>query len=170
MNRQEAFALIGVLAAAFPQRKVEADTVRVYARSLEDLPYDIAREALSDVVRSSVHFPSIAEIRRAVAERSTNLPSPAAAWEWVTHWAHGDKDWGVPPEPVTRAVKALGGTWAIKTTENPSVLRSQFNGLYAEFREEELRKVTVPQTALVRDDNEALQGARYERMAIEGSR
>lgn len=132
---------IAALAAAYPRQRLEPATIQIYAAALDDLDARAIEDAVRYIVRTSRWFPTVAEIRETVAERTLRLPSPAAAWETV-QTAQGRA--GIQGGPVERALRAVGGTWALRTTENPTALRAQFLRVYGEFRDEAVREIVAP--------------------------
>jgi hypothetical protein len=146
VTKQEAARLVAGLVALYPHYEVEQATVSAYSRMLEDLDYAAAEAALREHVATNRMFPSVAEIRTLVAERSLGLPTPATAWELAEHASDvgGSK---ALPAPVRRALQYVGGNWAVRTTESPEILRSQFLKAYAEFRQEAIADVQIAPVA-----------------------
>lgn len=122
---------VAVLAAAYPRQAFPPDSIRLYVRMLADLDSGDIADAVTRLVKRSTFLPSIAEIRREVAEARLGLPSPAVAWEM----ALDPRGWATMPEPVRAAYDACGGGWAFRTTDRPTTLRSQFERDYADRRE-----------------------------------
>ena len=67
MKKSEARALVATLAAAFPRQQVPQVTFDVYTADLIDLDFGVTEKATMNLRRSSRWFPTIAEIREAVA-------------------------------------------------------------------------------------------------------
>jgi hypothetical protein len=124
---------VASLRAAYPNANLPAETVAIYAAALEDLdPLDV-QEATIALIRSSVYPPTIAEIRQKVAEARLQLPGPVAAWDEAVRRADGRWDRDANPL-VTEAMQAIGGSWAIRTSENVIATRAQFLKFYGELR------------------------------------
>lgn len=135
MTRTEASVLVGVLMAAY-RLDVTGETAAIYARALEPFDATEARAAVSRVIETEERFPSIARIRREIGERRAGLPSPIQAWELVV----GEQR--VLPDVVREARDAIGGRWAIRTHDQPSILRAQFVKAYEELRVEAIHRAT----------------------------
>tara|TARA_R110002020_G_scaffold320541_1_gene536452 strand:- start:1276 stop:1623 length:348 start_codon:yes stop_codon:yes gene_type:complete len=52
-----------VLTSAYPNRKINEDNLRVYADSLIDISPERLKVAFKDIIKTSKHFPAVAEIR-----------------------------------------------------------------------------------------------------------
>ncbi len=130
MTTDEAGLLIATLAAAYPRQTLEPTTIEVYARSLTDLNPDLATNAVMRLIASSVFFPSIAEIRTAAAETATQLPTATEAWMLV----NSEQGRASAPPEVREALYAVGGSWAVRTSENPTTLHAQFRDAYKDIR------------------------------------
>jgi hypothetical protein len=142
MKSSEAKKLASILKAAYPRQPIDTTTLDVYASFLSDLDVSAATLAVKRIVSSSRFFPTVAEIREAVAEHECGLPSVQAAVEQVM----GRYSLPVSDRPklapeVRRAIEAVGGEWAIKHSDNPGVIRAQLRDAYAEIRREALRQV-----------------------------
>ena len=70
MTRDETKRIIGLLIAAYPARKIEdmSTLVDSYWLGLDDFDYPAVEQACKTVIRSSKFFPSISELRDAVAQ------------------------------------------------------------------------------------------------------
>lgn len=150
------------LAAAYPRQAIQRETVSVYVRALRDLPVQHVEAAVLTLITESVFFPTVAEIRAAVLDRTHPLPEPEEAWEQVVAWLArrgkretcptcegiiGDAecptchDQGAvavesdpPDEVVLRALDNVGGPTAYLDTDEPGIVRAQFVKAYAAFR------------------------------------
>lgn len=83
MTREQAAQLVAVLLAAHPTSRIPAETVRLYQLRLSELlDYDVALDAVGDVIDGSPYFPKVAEIKQAyrarlrLQEPEEKLPSP----------------------------------------------------------------------------------------------
>jgi hypothetical protein len=82
MRKSEAIEVVMLLVGAFPQAKFDAVSRDVYERMLLDLDAPDTRSAVQRLIRSSRFLPSIAEIRRAVAD-ATLGPKRSGAEAWI---------------------------------------------------------------------------------------
>ena len=146
MKASEAQKLVAVLKAAYPRQPIPPETTRLYAAQLVDLPADAVERAVRDLIASSPYFPTLADIRRRVAELQLGAPSAWQAWEEVEQQCraashHGGGVWE-PYRPrwshplVERVVKLMGGFWQLYESERLSVERAQFLRLYEQARSE----------------------------------
>lgn len=96
---------------------------------LKDIDPKYALPAVVELCGSGEWPPSISQIRRAAYNLSRGHVSPPSAWEaWERATA------GTPGGDIeTRAINLIGGAWAIKHSESPEILRSQFLKCYAEL-------------------------------------
>lgn len=180
MTREEAHELVARLMAAWPRQAVEASTVEVYVRALGDLDHRAAREAVSELILAAEWFPTVAAIRRAVAERTLGLPSAAEAWALVNDpdrrrvalgWVEYDDDaegtGEVRHEPENTAAAELlrgaldhvGGTWELRHTNAPHVTRREFMAEYDRRRDDALRVAMLPPALTGRAAGELERGA-----------
>lgn len=151
-------ALLADLVDAFPRDAISAQTVRVYARELADVPVDRLAQAVSDLIRTSRYFPRVAEIRERAAELALDLPGEADALEQVqarAAWARLAEDERGSPPPihpaVKRALQLVGGAHAMRAADEPAVIRGQFLRLYRDVRAGEVTAAASrPQLELVK--------------------
>lgn len=127
MTRRDALALVGTLAAAY-RLDLGAETATLYAAQLEPFDAHETADAIQALISVEERFPSIARIRREIGDRRAMLPSPIEAWQLVVQGA------APLPQPVREARDAIGGPWAIRTHDQPSILRAQFIKAYEEIR------------------------------------
>lgn len=86
--------VITALAASYPNFKLTPDTIRAYSGMLADIPPDELQAGIVKVVATSKFFPSIAEIRGAVAELrmvAANIPTAAEAWQDICRAWDGER-------------------------------------------------------------------------------
>jgi hypothetical protein len=98
---------------------------------LRDIDPRFGLSAVAELCGSCEWPPAISQIRKAAYNLSRGQLSPPSAWEaWERAIA------GTPGGDIeTRAINLIGGTWAIKHSENPEVIRSQFLKCYSELLE-----------------------------------
>lgn len=134
VNRKEIINLLGIATANFPnlQQKEMKPTAVLWEKALSDISYDIAEKAVIKVLSTSKFFPTIAEIREAVAQITQPRTLDAMeAWGLI-----GDaiRKYGFYrqkeameslPEDVRAMVKRF--TWReLCLSETPDILRAQF--------------------------------------------
>lgn len=119
---------------AYPDSPFGDRAIRVYAEQLADLDGDAVLAATRALLNTSRYIPRISEIRRTVAEDALRLPTVEEAWDM----ALDGNSQGI--EPVSLAMKAVGGPWSIRNTAKPETLRAQFRRDYEGRRETFIRK------------------------------
>lgn len=137
MTRQEAAAVVAMLAAAFPAFPPSRETVAIYVDAMLDLDWAETRDAAHDLIRTEERFPAVASIRRRVCARAGLLaPTGAQAWDEVNA-ASGNggrsrsQEWSHPA--IADTVRAIGW-WALCSSINPETTRAQFLRLYDDVR------------------------------------
>lgn len=139
MTREETAQVLAVLGAAFPSATITADTAEVYHQALEDVNYRSAAAVLPEVIRTADWFPTVAAIRRAVAEHVGALsPSALDAWAEVIAEARRVGNYDSPEfshDAIAQTVRAIG--WAnVCMSEMPDTIRAHFLRLYDEHRKQ----------------------------------
>lgn len=79
--------IIAELAASFPAAKISRETQIAYVRQLSDIPVDELELAARAHVLEAAWFPTVRDLRRAVAEARLQLPAGEAAWAQALEWA-----------------------------------------------------------------------------------
>lgn len=127
-----------LLRDAYPRQPFGERAIVVYAEQLADLDETDVYLAVQEIVRTQERAPTISEIRRTVAETKLALPTAEEAWEMVLANAieRGGKQL---PDPVKRALKAVGGPWIVRHSENPGTLYAQFRKHYEAARDRVVR-------------------------------
>jgi hypothetical protein len=122
---------VAILRDAYPRQDFPDRSARLYGTMLADMDDTLVVAAVQRLIRRSTFLPSIAEIRREVMEYVLCLPTPQEAWAMVTR----PETEGQLPTVVLASLQALGGRWAIRVSDAPSVMRSQFLRDYEARRE-----------------------------------
>jgi hypothetical protein len=125
---------VSVLRDAYPRADFPDRSVVLYASMLADLDDLLVVEATRRLVRRSTFLPSIAEIRREVAEAVLGLPTATEAWAIVNEPASA----GNLPTLVQASLNALGGRWALRMSERPEIFMTNFVKDYGSRREHAL--------------------------------
>lgn len=127
---------LALLRAAFPRQEFPPTSVQIYARALADLEDADVEAAARTLICRAKFLPSIAEIRREVAEHMLALPTATEAWLMVSTPAGRA---GAPP-PVKAAVAAIGGPWEL-AHGTAETMERRFRRAYDEIREGEIRLI-----------------------------
>jgi hypothetical protein len=151
LKKAEIGKLLAVIAAAFPTRfSVDELKGDVWHELLGDLDYDVAQIAVKKHIFSSIHPPTIAEVRKeAVKIMFPQRKSAAEAWEEVNsaldrygYYAQAEGMASLSPE-TARAVRAIGFA-KMCLSENLSVERGQFIRIYEQFEAERHGQELLP--------------------------
>ncbi|ANY67298.1 hypothetical protein BBD42_13050 [Paenibacillus sp. BIHB 4019] len=135
MEREDIIRLVRILSANYrkwPEEGKEDDTVTLWEMMLDDLPLNVAQQAVKYHLSKSVFPPTVADIREAAAKVS----SPRAL-DWIEAWEkistairkfgyYREKE-GMEslPDEVSRMAKQF--TWReLCLNENIDTLRAQF--------------------------------------------
>lgn len=134
MNRKEIINLLGIATANFPnlQQKEMKPTAILWEKALADIPYDVAEKAVIKVLSTSKFFPTIAEIREAMAQITQPRTLDAMeAWGLINEairkfgYYRQKEAMEFLPDEVREMVKRF--TWReLCLSENIETLRAQF--------------------------------------------
>lgn len=124
MSPHEAGELVRRLRAAYPDPPMEEETQKLYARMLQDLAYDDVDAIVDELIATVMKLPTISRIRRAVIEPTLNIPATDEAWTAI------QARQGEVHELVAQAARLLGGTYNIRTSEDPELTRVRFAKVY----------------------------------------
>jgi hypothetical protein len=139
MTRQLAQPLVERLIDAFPQTPMRTQTASIYVRMLGDLDGAAAERVVDGLIASSPTFPTVAEIRNAVAEEVLAIPTAHEAYASIF-----DRDRAAEIHELTRRVADLfGGFYNLRTSDSPSITRAQFLKTYTELRDEQIRSANL---------------------------
>lgn len=67
-TRNQVLEVLTTLSKAFPEKKLEKDTLELYADLLSDIPHNLLVRAADAYIRNSNWFPRIAQLRKVAAE------------------------------------------------------------------------------------------------------
>jgi hypothetical protein len=156
-TKREVAELIAILAASFPAFKEKLGRfakqekqrmVHAYHIALSDIDADLLGCVVEHIISTATFFPSAGEIRRAafhLAEIGLGIPSAQDAWAEVSamtrkgFYKQAAGGWYEvrPPTPddwshplVQKAVDAVGGWVALRTSENTVADRARFIQAY----------------------------------------
>lgn len=134
MNRSETAQLLSIAQAVHTTHPVNEATIVAYHLFVGDLPYGATEDALRVVVCTSPFFPKPNELVEAVAERSGFLPCEADAWVIVLEHMRGPQRPFAGPAPIGEAVKAIGGFYNLRHSQDPARDRKAFGAAYEQVR------------------------------------
>ena len=156
-TKKEVAELIAMLAVSFPAFKGKLEQfskpdkqrmIHAYHLALHDLDADLLARVVEHIISEATFFPSAGEIRRAafhLAEVGLGIPNAQDAWAevsvmtrkgfyyqtkggWYDVRAPKPEDWSHPL--VQKAVDAVGGWVALRTSENTVADRARFIQAY----------------------------------------
>lgn len=150
MKKSEVVKFLSIITAFFPDRRITDEMITGWHIMLEDMPYELAEQALKAVLSKNRFFPSIAEIREEAAAIARPMPTAAEAWEEVNKerqrvgWSFIKKP-EFSDELIERTVEAFG--WdGLCASENIDVARGQFLKLYRELAKQKRERVQIPES------------------------
>lgn len=148
MNKREAAKILSVLAAAYPRVEVSQETIAIYTQFLQDLDYGRVQAAVIKHIATSTFFPSIAELRQAALDMSTDdrLPLPGEAWEEVVKQMKIIGYTGKPQfshELIEKTVQAMGGWINLCQSTEGMVDRAHFIKIYESYRSRHMEETKV---------------------------
>ncbi len=130
----QAQKLISLLLSAYPEVQPREETFPTYVRFLVDLDEAAVEVAIEELISVSTKMPTIAAIRRRVIEQELELPTAAEAWVAINDTTRTEE----LHELAKEARELLGGSWAIRTSGNPTVTRTQYLKVFEELRDKAL--------------------------------
>lgn len=128
MTTNQVSELVKRLEAAFPDPPMQDDTRKVYERLLVDLDYPETDAAIDTLIMTSGKLPTIGKIRRAVIEPLLDLPTAEEAWVAIQ-----SRQPDLNPL-AARAATLMGGSFNIRTSDDPELTRVRFAKVYDELR------------------------------------
>lgn len=151
MNSREVAESLQLIAESYPGRwQPTKQTGQVWCRMLSDIDPKYGLAAVTELCGSGDWPPSIAQIRKTSVNLSRGELSQPSAWEAWERATKGDES----TEIEKRAVNLIGGSWAIKRSENPEMLRSQFLKCYSELLERHDRELcSIPVAKQLAESN-----------------
>lgn len=149
MTAEEAKGLVAKLMLAYPRQTLAASAVTLYADKLVPLPFEIGALAIDIATATYAYFPNLGELLRVVSQVAIGAPDPMEAWEQAAGYsqvvqagydrerdAELHKQVQAMRHPlVVRAMHAVGGSYAIRTSDNVGVIRAHFLQAYREVLE-----------------------------------
>lgn len=141
MTNDEKVALaLGALRDAFPRQEFPPASVAMYARQLRDLPGDMVLGAVERLIRRTAWLPSIAEIRREVADDEIDVPPAEVVWVAMSSDDPLTRRAAVANNAAAQAALVAIGSWAgIRYSERPEQTRRMFIETYRAHAEATLR-------------------------------
>lgn len=156
MKPVEAAELVAVIALTYSTPAWADETLRIWQRMLCDLDVTLATAVVEEWIRTRDERPSIAAIRRGVADRQFVTPDgtklflpPDEAWDFVDGCFGSVGQYREFPDThplVKQAVERMGWV-SMCTSTNKDVLRGQFRHAYAPLLERSLAESAASEGA-----------------------
>lgn len=119
---------------------------------LKDLDGDLVQEIVDEWIMTKLpQTITIADIRKIAVEKTLNIVDPEVAWNLVKGGNIPREKWLQLPKAVRSAVENVGGTWALKTSEHPSIMRSQFLESYKHIIEQQKNMAATGKIKLLKE-------------------
>lgn len=141
MTGAEIRRLLAFLVASYPRAEVGDETIQAYEVMLRDLPYREAQRAVVEHVATSRFWPTIAEIRTAVAEGSVAAPPVGVAWAEVRKQIAAVGRTGSPHFSHSLIAETVGsiGWRELCDSTSQTTDRAHFRDQYRQARTERVR-------------------------------
>jgi hypothetical protein len=141
MNISQTTLILRDIKEAYPMQPMTENTIQLWTRTLADLDYETTRNVVDAWIMSEEWPPKISQIRTAVLDTQSSLPSVDEAWRMVqqrikdTYFPEKAPRWEAPKE-IQDAVKAThpDGLRGIRHSEKPDEMRRRFEKAYTELR------------------------------------
>lgn len=152
MNAKEVAGLLAMCAANFPamgDRDLRL-TARLWELMLEDVPFDVGKQAICKVLATARFFPTVGEIRQAVAElQSPRLLDWSEAWGLIRdairrYGAYRESEALASLPPDVRKVVQRFGWQNLCLSEEIEVVRGQFRMAWETYAKRETERAALP--------------------------
>jgi len=169
MDHTETEKLLNTIQRSYPNHFKEFDAeafevqAKLWQRSLAGFNYRDVVHAFEYWINTEKFPPTLAEFKPICVKiqnpNASALISPERAWETVDYAVrkfgsyNQDKAFAIFSEPITRAVRNIGGWQKICSTElgQPwEFLRKNFISAYTEFNAENREQIMLPESVLKR--------------------
>lgn len=156
MTEQEFLKIMTFMSVAY-SKEVDAGQTSVWYTFFRDDDYDQVRMAVKQLCVTSKFFPSIAEIKAAMAENSTQQLTSDQAWEEVqkaiTRYGYYQAEEAMKslPETTQYAVMQLGGFQRVCSSESGDWLRKDFSKIYDDLRSRNITRYVTGDLITIAD-------------------
>ena len=165
-----------LLRANWPKHPFTDATTEVYTQGLRDIPDEVLKAATVHCITTRTFWPVVAELRQAAFDIMCNRAGQLTAGEaWAlvvktasmpeSWWAAGERhERSKLPEPVQKALDAIGGWRRLTDSDHYSADRARFLEAYGAFAKRDvetrqmLPEVSALAKALAMDRKPALEG------------
>lgn len=174
MTEAQAAKILLIIEGAYPGRFESTEkTIKAWAALLGDVPYELAEQAAAALCRTNKFPPSVAEIRGAIAEAFSPLPSVEEAYETARRVARDYSPYTPIPDnlhPMVARALDIVGIETMAYTHEPTVIAAQFRRVYENLREREIVRRQQGDAALIPAPDNVRQLADARSKAVTGRR
>lgn len=159
MTEQEFLKIMTFMSVAY-SKEVDAEQTSVWYTFFRDDDYDRCRMAVKQLCVTSKFFPSIAEIKAAMAENDTQQLTADQAWEQVQKaisrygYYQAEEAMKSLPETTQYAVVQLGGFQRVCSSESGDWLRKDFAKIYDDLRSRNITRYVTGDIITIADIRE----------------
>lgn len=156
MTREEFLKGLTVLITIYSKDMTQEQTAMWY-QFFENDSFDAFRNAIKEIIVTNKFFPSIAEIKAAMAENSTQQLTSDQAWEEVqkaiTRYGYYQAEEAMKslPETTQYAVMQLGGFQRVCSSESGDWLRKDFSKIYDDLRSRNITRYVTGDLITIAD-------------------
>jgi len=152
MTKTDTVKLLAVISAAYPNMQITEATVALWHDLLGDLNFSLALTATKKLLLESPYPPTIADIRKQVADITTpqeDCIDAAKAWGEVEraiqyYGCYREVEALSSMSPQTAKVARYIGWREICLSEEPGVVRGQFLKMFSQIMERERKERLLP--------------------------
>lgn len=163
MTFDEFKVLVKAMKAVYtsPNFLPDADSVKIWYRLLEDMPYELANIAIQRHMATNKFPPTVAEIRQAAVHTVDETKDWSDGWEQfrkaVSKYGYYQQEAALASmDEITRKVVRRLGWKQLCESENPMQDRANFRMIYEQERQRQEEKAALP--AGLQKQMEMLQG------------
>lgn len=156
MTREEFVKGMSVLATTY-SRDMTQEQVAVWYEFFERDQFEAFKNAVKQLCVTSKFFPSIAEIKAAMAENDTQQLTADQAWDQVQKaisrygYYQAEEAMKSLPETTQYAVVQLGGFQRICSSESGDWLRKDFSKIYDDLRSRNITRYVTGDFVTIAD-------------------
>ncbi|MCK8817172.1 replicative helicase loader/inhibitor [Natroniella sulfidigena] len=152
MTKTETAKILSILSLAYQKFEVDRKGVKLnfWYQMLKDFDYQEVQVAVQKLVAEQPFIPTIADIRKAVLEVTTeDRLTPAGAWgeviKAIEHYGYWNKKEALKSlDPLVAKTVDYMGWREICTETNTGVIRGQFIKMYKQLKKREKKDNIIP--------------------------
>ena len=134
MTEAEVVMLVKILEGAY-HKEFSEDSIKVYVAMLKDIPFNLAQQAASNLIKSSKWLPSISELREEALKLANPLPTVDQAYYEARMAARNFSPYSGPggehfSHPLIKQAVDIVGLQTIGYSDEPTIVAAQFRQVY----------------------------------------